>query len=808
MIRKLMVFFCFLNVVSVNGQNWQWATSVYGPDLDQIKSVESDKLGNVYVTGWYQDSLYFNSTTFFVASTSYYDGFIAKYDDQGNFIWARKFGGNRDDAGYNMAIDSAGNVYIAGYSRSTTPLVYDSFSFTGTGNDKTFILKIDGNGNLIWGKLVTAGTSNAYPTGIDVNNNNQLILTGTYAFLDLTIETTVLTHAGAEDIFYAMYSASDGTFHWAKRAYATYYDYSNMAVIDDSGNCYISAITYGGIIIDGVGTLPPGGTSYIGFLFKTDSLGTFQWVKKYSNTMSGGTELDGLEITRNGDLYITGWVGSGFTINLNDTTFSDLGTAKHYLQKVDSDGNSIWTKIFPCSSLSRINGIAVDSADRVFIGGYVSGSVILDNITVSPATSGYSFFLGLIDKDGNVLDGAWGGNKINNYGLDLIGADLSGGIYVGGFFGNTTGDFGWFGADTVISRGSSDGFLAKYNYSDILNCYTNSSFTASGSVVCSGESVSFSNSSTGTGSLLYEWKIDGNIFSTAENTSYAFSSPGMYQIQLLTENAYCFDSSQITVQVLPVSDSVLTPLYTCSNDSIIIFGNYESIPGWYYDTLQSANGCDSILKQEYLHFSQFNQNVNANICQGETYILPDGNTVDSGGIYVSGLISSDGCDSIITTSLSVQIIDTGVTVSGQTLTAVSAGNYQWLNCTGFSPVAGQNGQSFTPVTGGSYAVEITQGTCLDTSACYVVSIAEISEINPAEYILFPNPAREILNIIFNEEISEAELLIYEISGKIIFKNRIQSVSSAEINIKHLPPGVYMVKAVSDDRIQVNLLVKE
>lgn len=804
-----MTYFCFLASVSASGQDWQWATSVYGPDLDQIRAVEADRQGNVYITGWYQDSLYFNETTFFVASTSYYDGFIAKYDDQGNFIWARKFGGNRDDAGNNLAIDTLGNVYIAGYSRSTTPFVYDSFSFTGTGNDKTCILKIDGNGNLIWGKLVTAGTSNAYPTGIDVNNNNQLILTGTYAFLDLTIETTVLPHAGAEDIFYAMYSASDGNLLWAKRAYATYYDYSNMAVIDNSGNCYISAITYGGIIIDGVGTLPPGGTSYIGFLFKTDSLGNFHWVKKYSNTMSGGTELDGLEITRSGDLYITGWVGSGFTINLNDTTFSDLGSAKHYLQKLDSDGNSIWTKIFPCSSLSRVNGIAVDSADRVFIGGYVSGSVILDNITVSPAASGYSFFLGLIDKDGNVLDGAWGGNKINNSGLDIIGADLSGGIYVGGFFGNVAGDFGWFGDDTLTTHGSSDGFLAKYNYSEILNCYANSSFTVSGSIVCSGDSVSFFNSSSGSGSLTYEWKTDGNIFSTTENTSFTFALPGIYQIQLLTENAYCRDSSQISVQVLPVSDSLLTPVFTCENDSILIFGKYESLPGWYYDTLQSANGCDSILKQEYLHFAPINQYINATICMGDTYILPDGNMVDSGGTYSSFLISADGCDSIITTSLMVQVIDTAVSVSGQTLTAVSTGIYQWLDCSSLSSVIGQNGQSFTPTVDGLYAVEITQGSCVDTSACYVISFAGVEvDKNSFECILFPNPASEILNIIFDNEITGASFLIYDVNGKVVLKSIQQTTGSSKINIKHLPSGIYAVQLSFKNQMHVLLFVKE
>lgn len=54
--------------------------------------------------------------------------------------------------------------------------------------------------------------------------------------------------------------------------------------------------------------------------------------------------------------------------------------------------------------------------------------------------------------------------------------------------------------------------------------------------------------------------------------------------------------------------------------------------------------------------------------------------------------------------------DTAVTQSGNTLTAVEAGaSYQWINCATNQPIAGATGQSFTPVSSGSYAVQITLG---------------------------------------------------------------------------------------------------
>jgi len=82
-----------------------------------------------------------------------------------------------------------------------------------------------------------------------------------------------------------------------------------------------------------------------------------------------------------------------------------------------------------------------------------------------------------------------------------------------------------------------------------------------------------------------------------------------------------------------------------------------------------------------------------------------------------------GSSSAQTLGLTVTTVNTGVTQAGATLTATAAGaTYQWLNCNGYAPLAGETSQSYTATNSGSYAVIVTQNACPDTSECYSVYI--------------------------------------------------------------------------------------
>jgi|GEM_PF-2142355 len=91
----------------------------------------------------------------------------------------------------------------------------------------------------------------------------------------------------------------------------------------------------------------------------------------------------------------------------------------------------------------------------------------------------------------------------------------------------------------------------------------------------------------------------------------------------------------------------------CDGDSILLGGSFTTVPGTYIDTLVSVNGCDSIVTSQLIVNPTFFASVNDTICQGDLYVLPGGDTATVSGTYQDTLLTAAGCDSIFVTNLVV-----------------------------------------------------------------------------------------------------------------------------------------------------------
>src|SRR5690606_29962600 len=88
---------------------------------DAAYAVSTDASKNVYVTGLFTGTVDFDpsAATANLVSAGSNDMFVAKYDPNGKYIWAKRVGGPGVDAGYGIQSDAAGNTYIAGYFAGT-----------------------------------------------------------------------------------------------------------------------------------------------------------------------------------------------------------------------------------------------------------------------------------------------------------------------------------------------------------------------------------------------------------------------------------------------------------------------------------------------------------------------------------------------------------------------------------------------------------------------------------------------------------------------------------------------------------------
>ena len=140
----------------INGQNpdFEWAKSMGGTMNDYGNSIITDANSNIYLTGTYQDSVYFdpNTNDFYLHSSGFGDVFIQKLDEDGNFMWAKSMGEIAGDIGYSVTIDALGNLYLTGVYEGTVDFDPgpDTFNLNSNGDKDGFVVKLDTAGNLIW----------------------------------------------------------------------------------------------------------------------------------------------------------------------------------------------------------------------------------------------------------------------------------------------------------------------------------------------------------------------------------------------------------------------------------------------------------------------------------------------------------------------------------------------------------------------------------------------------------------------------------------------------------------------------------
>jgi hypothetical protein len=166
---------------------------------------------------------------------------------------------------------------------------------------------------------------------------------------------------------------------------------------------------------------------------------------------------------------------------------------------------------------------------------------------------------------------------------------------------------------------------------------------------------------------------------------------------------------------------------------------------------------------------------------------------------------TDGNGNSITQDQIVTIttIDVSVIVLNNAISAnyILGNGYQWVDCNnGNSPILGANSPAFTPLIDGSYAVEITVGTCFETSACTSILGLGINENVLNGVTIYPNPVLD--NLVIETEFEVYKVEVFTITGDLILADNQKTVG-----VSNLAPGVYILKMTSDKGTMQSRFVK-
>lgn len=153
--------------------------------------------------------------------------------------------------------------------------------------------------------------------------------------------------------------------------------------------------------------------------------------------------------------------------------------------------------------------------------------------------------------------------------------------------------------------------------------------------------------------------------------------------------------------------------------------------------------------------------------------------------------------------------DTSVVNVANTLAAAQQSvAYRWLDCNnGYLEIPGEINSTFTPSVSGSYALELSNGNCTDTSGCHLVVIGSIFE-NGYGIKTYPNPASDLLSIELPMSMRNLSVKIYNMLGIQVFVENFDETKLIELPLD-LNSGIYFIELLSEnqliyrDRISVN-----
>tara|TARA_B100000508_G_scaffold141012_1_gene145052 strand:- start:5361 stop:7679 length:2319 start_codon:yes stop_codon:yes gene_type:complete len=345
--------------------------------------------------------------------------------------------------------------------------------------------------------------------------------------------------------------------------------------------------------------------------------------------------------------------------------------------------------------------------------------------------------------------------------------------------------------------------------------------------ICPGDTAYFADSTyattavTDTAVLKGANQCDSIIIATVN-----MLTPGFYQFSdtICSGNTYTFpdgDTSSTTKIDTSVfvgangCDSIVVVDLKVNPTSLIQFNAAICLGSWYVfpdgdssnsngiDTSTFLNqfGCDSLIIVNLKINQPSLTNLQADVCQGDWYIFPDGDSSNKAVTDTSILSNQFGCDSVIYAQTKIINIDSSIKVVADTIEAISGyDSYQWLSCFGggYAVVVGDTTHKLVPSSSGNYAVKIGEKHCVDASSCLAISLSPIiiksvGEVKhgPSRFV-YPNPFSELLT--FDPALEKARIIIYNSLGQKVFE---KTDVSGEVLELQLPEGKYVLEIQED-----------
>jgi len=371
-----------------------------------------------------------------------------------DLVWNAFLGSSVLDIGFGIAVDSNGDIYVAGQSNATwgSPIL----PFGGGTND-AFVAKLTSDGTVLWNTFL-GGTGKDYGQGIALDGSGNVYVTG---YSTASWGSPLLPYGGGTGDAFAAKLTSDGALVWNTFLGGTGVDIGYGIAVDGSANIYVtgqSGATWGSP------KSAYGGGTCDAFAAKLTSDGALVW-----NTFLGGTAADygyGIAVDGTGNAYVTGYSLATWGSPKLPYTAADAFVAK----LAAADGALLWnTFLGESGGDDRGRSIASDAAGNTYVAGQSTATWGSPQRPFTEANNHLNAFAAKLDTDGALLWNTFLGGEVgfphamDHYGYGVA-QDSLGYAYVAGYstqeWGSPTDPFTGR-PDIWAAKLSSDGALVR-----------------------------------------------------------------------------------------------------------------------------------------------------------------------------------------------------------------------------------------------------------------------------------------------------------------------------------------------------------
>jgi hypothetical protein len=432
-----------------------WMKRFGGSGNESGTAVALDTSGNILVAGYFQGAADFGGGL--LTSAGGYDLVLAKYSPLGVHLWSKRFGGTGNEEVSSIALDPSGNIFLGGSFYGTAN--FGGATLTSAGDADAFLAKYSPQGDPIWSQRFGANFPDVI-NSIASDSQGNIIVTGFLQGILAIGGTTITSFGTGIDVFLAKFSPN-GANLWVKNFYNAGTEYGNQVAVDKRNDDIVLIGYFNGYINFGGGQMDssllntPGG-----YIAKFTPVGSHIWSRGYGGINGAATRFWSMALDLNGDIAVSGDFPMQTDLGGGTVTGRSWGTDLFVAKYSGIDGAYRWT--IPIlgyqASVARPTSMSVDSQNNIVMAGSFQGTYDFrtQSLTSSPGVSD-----GMIAKFSSAGASVWA-QSFHSSGASSANAveiDSSNHPVVTGYFTGSAN----LGGVSVTSAGGTDLILLRLN---------------------------------------------------------------------------------------------------------------------------------------------------------------------------------------------------------------------------------------------------------------------------------------------------------------------------------------------------------